>query len=47
MVGCGKFEEMDVCGIGELAEEIGVEILLVKLVSTVVEWEEAGEGMVG
>ena len=47
MVGCGKFEEMDLCGIGELAEEIGVEIVLIKFVLTVVEWGEAGERMVG
>ena len=39
VVGCGRFEEME--------EGIGVEIVLVELVLTVVEWEEAGEGMVG
>ena len=27
VVGCGKFEETDVCGIGELAEGIWVEIV--------------------
>ena len=39
VVECGKFEEME--------EGIGVEIELVELVLTVVEWEEAGEVMVG
>lgn len=46
VVGCEKFEEMDVCGIGKLAEGIGVEIEFVKLVLTVLVPEEAGEGMV-
>ena len=45
VVGSGTEVEL-VVEFEEMVEGIGVEIELVELVLTVVEWEEAGEGMV-